>query len=139
MEKNVFDVLLDLGPKENEIQNIKMRGLSRRAEQPVVFKVRELSYNEIRDIHTMEDRHANGDVSIAVVLAGVVEPNLRDQRLLEKYGVPTPAMLLPKLLAAGEIDELAYRIEQLSGYRRTMTEIVDDIKKNSMMENGKLS
>lgn len=131
MEKNIIDVLLGLGPREGRRQRIKMRDLSRRAGQEVVFTVRELGYNEIQDINRMEGGRPDGDVNIAVILAGVVEPDLRSGALRERYGAPTPAMLLPKMLSAGEIAELAMRIEKLSGYRRQVTEIVDDVKKNS--------
>ena len=139
MEQNVIDLLLGLGPKDTRTQRIKLRDLSRRAGQEVIFTVRELGYNEVKDIHRMEGGRPDGDVAIAVVLAGVVEPNLRDGALLERYGVPTPAELLPKMLSAGEIDELAMRIERLSGYRRSGTELVDDVKKNSTGATGKPS
>lgn len=136
MEKNIIDVLLGIGPRENRRQRIKMRDLSRRAGQDVVFTVRELGYNEIQDINRMEGGRPDGDVNIAVILAGVVEPDLRSEALRERYGTPTPAMLLPKMLSAGEIAELAMRIEKLSGYRRQVTEIVDDVKKNSTPATG---
>lgn len=136
MEKNIIDVLLGLGPRESRRQRIKMRDLSRRAGQDVVFTVRELGYNEIQDINRMEGGRPDGDVNIAVILAGVVEPDLRSGELAERYGAPTPAMLLPKMLSAGEIAELAMRIEKLSGYRRQVTEIVDDVKKNSTPATG---
>lgn len=136
MEKNIIDVLLGLGPREGRRQRIKMRDLSRRAGQDVVFAVRELGYNEIQDINRMEGGRPDGDVNIAVILAGVVEPDLRSDALRERYGAPTPAMLLPKMLSAGEIAELAMRIEKLSGYRRQVTEIVDDVKKNSTPATG---
>ena len=136
MEKNIIDVLLGLGPREGRRQRIKMRDLSRRAGQDVVFTVRELGYNEIQDINRMEGGRPDGDVNIAVILAGVVEPDLRSGALRERYGAPTPAMLLPKMLSAGEIAELAMRIEKLSGYRRQVTEIVDDVKKNSTPVTG---
>ena len=136
MEKNIIDVLLGIGPRENRCQRIKMRDLSRRAGQDVVFTLRELGYNEVQDINRMEGGRPDGDVNIAVILAGVVEPDLRSEALRERYGAPTPAMLLPKMLSAGEIAELATRIEKLSGYRRQVTEIVDDVKKNSTPATG---
>lgn len=130
MEQNIIDVLLDLGPREMRTQKIKMRDMSARAGQPIVFEVRELSYAEIRDIDRMEGGGSDGDVATAVVIAGVTSPDLRNPALLERYGEPSLARLLPKMLSAGEIAELAMRIEQLSGYRRTVTEIVEDIQKN---------
>mgnify|MGYP003375429249 FL=1 len=139
MEQDVMDLLLGLGPKGMRTQKIKMRDLSKRAGTDVVFTVRELGYNEIKDIHRMEGGRPDGDIAVAVVLAGVREPNLRAAELRERYSAPTPAELLPKMLSAGEIDELAMRIERLSGYRRSVTEIVGDVKKNSMTATGKPS
>lgn len=139
MEQDVMDLLLGLGPKGMRTQKIKMRDLSKRAGTDVVFTVRELGYNEVKDIHRMEGGRPDGDIAVAVVLAGVREPNLRAAELRERYSAPTPAELLPKMLSAGEIDELAMRIERLSGYRRSVTEIVGDVKKNSMTETGKPS
>ena len=135
-EKDILDVLLGLPAREPKTQRIKMRELSRRAGRAMVFTVRELSYNEICDIQRMEGGRGDGGAELAVVLAGVVEPDLRNGELLRHYSAPTPAMLLPKLLSAGEIAELALRIERLSGYRRSVTEIVDDVKKNSTTETG---
>lgn len=139
MEQDVMDLLLGLGPKGMRTQKIKMRDLSKRAGTDVVFTVRELGYNEIKDIHRMEGGRPDGDIAVAVVLAGVQEPNLRAAELRERYSAPTPAELLPKMLSAGEIDELAMHIERLSGYRRSVTEIVGDVKKNSMTATGKPS
>ena len=139
MEQDVMDLLLGLGPKGMRTQKIKMRDLSKRAGTDVVFTVRELGYNEIKDIHRMEGGRPDGDIAVAVVLAAVREPNLRAAELRERYSAPTPAELLPKMLSAGEIDELAMRIERLSGYRRSVTEIVGDVKKNSMTATGKPS
>ena len=76
MEQNMIDLLLELGPREGCRQKIKMRDMSARAGKPVAFTVRELTYNEIRDISRMEGGRPDGDVAVAVILAGVVEPDL---------------------------------------------------------------
>lgn len=59
-----------------------------------------------------------------LLLAGCVEPNLKDERLQEKFGGATPADVVKKMLLAGEITDLSQAIEKLSGYRRlTITEV----------------
>ena len=47
---------------------------------------------------------------------GVVEPSLKDQRLLAYFGCVTPKELVKKLFLAGEIAELSNVITVLSGY-----------------------
>ena len=57
-------------------------------------------------------------------MAGCVEPNLKDERLLEKFGGATPADAVKKMLLAGEIADLSAAVERLSGYRRmTISEV----------------
>lgn len=127
---DILKELLDIKPRKNETQKIKMLGLSKRAGKDMVFTVRELSYNEIRNIINMEKGNPNGDVTLQVVLAGIVEPNLKSEQLLEAYNAPTPAELLPKILSAGEISDLSDAIDKLSGYRQNTIEIIEEIKKN---------
>lgn len=46
--------------------------------QPVVFRIRELSYDKVREIQAM---HSGKDMAAAIITEGVIEPNLRDARL----------------------------------------------------------
>jgi hypothetical protein len=66
--------------------------------------------------------------SLHIILAGVTSPDLKNAALLEKYQAVTPADMLKGMLLPGEIDDLALRVEQLSGYKSTVTE---EVKKNS--------
>lgn len=53
-----------------------------------------------------------------------MEPDLKDPRLLEKFGGATPADVVKRMLLAGEIADLSAVVERLSGYRRaTITEV----------------
>lgn len=130
MEPDILDVLLHVGPRKMTACKVRLRQLSEQAGCDAVFTVRELGYNEVHEIQRMESGE-QGDPTVAVVLAGVTAPDLRAPALLERFSAPTPAEALKKMLSAGEIEELARRIEQLSGYRRTVTELVDEVKKNS--------
>ena len=94
---------------------------------PVVFRIRELSYDEVREIQQM---HAGRDIAAAVITAGVVEPNLRDASLQNACGAATPYEVVHKMLRAGEIEDLQAAIEKLSGYRASTLEILADIEKN---------
>ena len=63
----------------------------------------------LRDINLFE-------MQVLTVIDGVVEPNLKDKRLLAYFGCVTPKELVKKLFLAGEIAELSNIITELSGY-----------------------
>lgn len=132
---DILKELLGLSAKENKTQQIKLLSLSERAEKDMIFKVRELSYNEIKKILDMAEISQRTDIKMQVVLKGVVEPNLKDNQLLEHYNAPTPAELLPKILSAGEIDDLYNTIQQLSGFKKITAQLIQqeasgEVKKN---------
>lgn len=94
---------------------------------PVVFRIRELSFNKVREIQQMS---SGADFAAAIITAGVVEPNLRDERLQQAGGAVTPYEVVRKMLRAGEIEDLQAAIEKLSGYRASTLELLADIEKN---------
>lgn len=101
------------------IEYYKIDRLSDLAGHDVVFKLKALPYGKVHDIERFTQ-----DTEVHILLAGCVEPNLKDERLLEKFGGATPADAVKKMLLAGEITDLAQVIERLSGYRRlTITEV----------------
>ena len=132
---DILKELLELSPRENKTQQVKMLMLSERAGKDMIFTVRELSYNEIKNIMDLVRDNPTSDLKMQIVLKGVVEPSLKDSQLLQHYNAPTPAELLPKILSAGEIAELNYVIQQLSGYNKVTSELVqqeaaEEVKKN---------
>ncbi len=96
---------------------------------PVVFRIRELSYNKICELQEMNRSNEIG-FAAGLITAGVVEPNLRDDRLQQALGVVTPYEVVCKMLRAGEIAKLQIAIEKLSGYRGSTLQILADIEKN---------
>lgn len=131
---DILKELLGLSARENKTQQVKMLMLSERAGKDMIFKVRELSYNEIKNILDMAENNPNSDIKMQVVLKGIVEPSLKDSQLLQHYNAPTPAELLPKILNAGEIDDLYNIIQRLSGYKQitalVQQEASEQVKKN---------
>ena len=91
------------------------------------FRIRELSFNKVREIQQMS---SGADFAAAIITAGVVEPNLRDERLQQAGGAVTPYEVVRKMLRAGEIEDLQAAIEKLSGYRASTLELLADIEKN---------
>ena len=67
------------------------------------------------------------EMQVLTLIEGVVEPSMKDERLLGYFGVVTPKELVKKLFLAGEIAELSNVITELSGYEKTEEE--EEIKK----------
>lgn len=105
--------------KELPTAEYKVERLSTLAGQDVVFKLRALPYGKVHDIERFTQ-----DTDVHILLAGCVEPDLKDERLQEKFGGATPADTVKRMLLAGEIADLSAAVERLSGYRRmTITEV----------------
>ena len=100
----------------------KLKRLSALCGGPVTFKLKALPYNRAIDL----TKNQPEDLSVHIVLAGTVEPNLKDSELMAKYTAITPAELVKKMLLPGEIEDLSRAIEKLSGYREVT---VEEIKK----------
>ena len=67
------------------------------------------------------------EMQVLTVIDGVVEPSLKDERLLGYFGCVTPKELVKKLFLAGEIAELSNIITELSGYDKSDDE--EEVKK----------
>ena len=122
-EPSILDTLLGAEipnvEKELPTARYKVDRLSQAAGRDVVFTLRALPYGKVHDLERF-----NQDADIHILLAGCVEPDLKDPRLLEKFGGATPADVVKRMLLAGEIADLSAVVERLSGYRRaTITEV----------------
>lgn len=124
---NTLDLLLKMEIQAPREQKVKIKRLSELCKKPVVFEVRQLSYNRIAEIN--KQHRQNGDYSVFVALAGTVSPNLKSPELLSKYNVLTPADLLKEMLLPGEIEDIRIVIEDLCGYREATLEYVDEVEK----------
>ena len=72
---------------------------------PVVFRIRELSFNQVREIQQLS---SGADFPAAIITAGVIEPNLRDERLQQACGAATPTFF-----AAGDAESFSPEVERL--------------------------
>ena len=86
-------------------------------EEPVIFTLRALPYGRVQELQELEK-----DVPVHILLAGCVEPGLKDPALMEHFGAATPAEAVKCLLLPGEIEDLSREVEKLSGYRRRTIE-----------------
>ena len=98
---SVLDLLLrpDLPDVRRELpeKRVEVKRLSRLAGEPVVFRLKALTYDQ-------------------TLLLGCVEPDWKDRSLLAPGSVATPIDAIKSKLTAGEIDELYIEIQMLSGY-----------------------
>lgn len=126
-EKNtsVLDLLLrgDMPDVRKALpeKRMEVKRLTELAGEPVIFTLRGLTYQEIRDI---QDKRRE-DQAVSAVLYACKDPDWRDQRLLNAVsGAVTPLDVIKARLNPGEIDELYVEIQKLSGYiNRTLREV----------------
>ena len=59
------------------------------------------------------------DMQVLTVIDGVVEPSMKDSKLIKHFGCATPKDLVKKLFLAGEIAEISNVVTELSGYDKT--------------------
>lgn len=121
--ESVLDVLLGSTipnvEKELPTGRYKVDRLSALSGYDVVFTVRALPYGKVHDLERFTQ-----DSDVHILLAGCMEPDLKDPRLMEKFGGATPADTVKRMLLPGEIADLSAAVERLSGYRRTtITEV----------------
>lgn len=104
-------------------KEVKLKRLSKECGGDVIFKLKALSYNRVADIKNI---HADSDMSVHILLAGVISPDLKSEALKQKYNAATPAEMVKVMLLPGEIEDLSREVEKLSGYRTTT---VEEVKK----------
>ena len=109
----------DLPDLRRELPRAKVEvpRLSKAAGVPVVFSLRALTYSEVSRI-----QERGGKLSAMILLEGCESPNWKDPALSgEGTGMATPLDAMKAKLLPGEIEELAVRIQQLSGYLNKVT------------------
>ncbi|NNG67345.1 phage tail assembly chaperone [Caldanaerobacter subterraneus] len=132
---SLVDKLLQLDAAKIKMpeKEVEMKRLSKLLGEKVVFKIRAIDGQRYADIQRLAiDISNKGNVKdidmyklqVLTIIEGVVDPNLKDKRLLEHFNCTTPEELVKKLLLAGEITDLYNEITALSGYEVE----VEDIK-----------
>lgn len=130
MSENLKDVsVLDLllKPELPDVRKVlpekefKIDRLSELVGQDVIFRLRGLSYKQVRQT---QDKPLD-ERALYIVLEGCVEPNFRKAQLLcPEKGIATSLDAISARLTAGEIDELSMEIQKLSGYlHKTLSEV----------------
>ena len=117
-------------------REVEMPRLSELTGEPFKVKCRAIDGERYADIQRSAiDLNKKGglrninlyEMQVLTVIDGVVEPSLKDERLLGYFGCVTPKDLVKKLFLAGEIAELSNVITELSGYDKSDDE--EEVKK----------
>lgn len=138
---NAVDLLLKMDKAqvtELPTKQIEIERLSKLADEPFMVTVRAINGERMSEIQrnavTLGKKGNMKDVNLynmqtQIIMAGMVDPNLKDKDLLEAYGCTTPKDLVTKLFLAGEIADLSNDIQELSGYDRDSDDIEEEVKK----------
>ena len=123
---SVLDLLLrpELPDVRRELpeKRVEVKRLSRLAGEPVVFRLKALTYDQTRRV---QDK-PRGEQAVEMVLLGCAEPAWRAPGLLDPAkNIATPIDAIKAKLTAGEIDELAVEIQMLGGY---IVRALEDVK-----------
>lgn len=110
---------------EKPTQEFEVERLSKLLGEKVIFKCQALDGETYADIQRKAiDLTKKGNIrdvqlfemKVMTCVEGIIEPNLKDKRLLDHFKAPTPKELIKKMLLPGEIDDLYNLISKLSGY-----------------------
>ena len=76
-----LDILLRAEVPEPQTKAFKHKRLSKLCGEDVVFTLRELGFSRVADIKKL---HEGEEMEVHILLAGIVEPDLKDKGLLAK-------------------------------------------------------
>ncbi|MBJ6360426.1 phage portal protein [Paenibacillus sp. GCM10012307] len=107
---------------------------------PIPWQLRSITEDhntEIRKASTKRIKGKNGSYSVEtnqeeyvarLVTASVVYPELKDPELQKSYNTVGAESLLRKMLLPGEFGVLLKKVQELNGFDRDMSELVDEVK-----------
>lgn len=139
---SIIDKLLQLDANkisEKPAKAVEIKRLTNLLGDKAVFTCQAIDGRKNGDIQKAGLNFKKGNVSdidiyeiqVLSVIEGVVEPSLKDKKLLEHFNAITPKELVDKLFLAGEITELYNTINELSGYDKDESKEVNEEIKNS--------
>jgi len=108
--------------------------------KPIPWTLRSMTEAENEDCRKAATRQVKGkngtrttetssDEYLAKLIVGsVVFPNLKDAELQKSYGVMGAENLLRKMLLPGEYAALVVKVQEINGFDREMSELVEEVK-----------
>lgn len=102
------------------------------------FKIKAMSYDqyeEARRLATIMPRRKKDRMDFdgkkfndKIIVDNTLDPNFKDAESLKAKGCTTPEQYLHKTLLPGEINELANKISELSGFDKEIDEDIEEAK-----------
>lgn len=99
--------------KELPTAKYRVKRLSELCGEDVVFTLKALPYGRVEELK----EGLSEDMSVHILLSGVVEPDMKAPALKDKFGGVTPAETVKAMLLPGEIEDISRAVERLCGYR----------------------
>lgn len=106
---------------EKETKKIKSKRLSRILGEDTEITIQELSGKRFNDLYQMAiDKNGNTifsktyDVNLTICVEGIIEPNLKDQNLMDHFGASTPKELV-EIIFDAESGYISDEITKLTG------------------------
>ncbi|WP_126939790.1 MULTISPECIES: hypothetical protein [unclassified Veillonella] len=104
--------------------------------EPFIVELKELPYQQIEEARNFatsgKGKHQvidNGKFTSIVLSKTIVTPDLADRDLHQKFGVTNKLDCIKKLFKPGEIELLATKVFELSGYSdEAVQDVVEDVK-----------
>ena len=130
---NALQQFLSKNTVDNIVETVKLNGRLKNFE----FKVKAITGDQYSSYQTLCIENPNSPkkrrfnlkkFNELIVTNHVIEPNFRDAEWLKEMNCSDPAQLMYKTLLAGEINELAEAILELSGFNNDMEEAIEEAK-----------
>lgn len=130
---NALQQFLSKNTVDNIVETVKLNGRLKDFE----FKVKAITGEQYSSYQTLCIENPNSPkkrrfnlkkFNELIVTNHVIEPNFRDAEWLKEMNCSDPAQLMYKTLLAGEINELAEAILELSGFNNDMEETIEEAK-----------
>lgn len=125
---NLVDALLAADANQitqKEITTVEIPRLTKIVGVPFIVTLQAVSPKRLDEIQeqaikmTKKGRYAGTDLTILrrlTLCESIIEPDLKNKKLQEKFGVVSPKELISKLFSAGEIQNLYEKSQQVSGF-----------------------
>ena len=110
-------------------------------DQPIEWTIRPINGDELEQLRMdctekirnkktgkLESRLNQELLSKKLLVSAIVEPNPKDEQLLQNYKVVSPEDVLGKMLLFGELTHLTLFVNEISGFDVDLDDVVDDLK-----------
>ena len=133
---NTVDILLGMDRAEFENVNeksLEIKRLSKKAKQPFMVKIGAIPARRLtKFLSGTTDKSGQVqmdkayDANVNICLAGLIDPSMKEKKLMDGLGCNTPGETLEKIFQPNEINMIADAIMELSGFAGN--DVVEEVK-----------